>query len=201
MDDPWRPFLILAVIMLLKQAGEYLLRFSPGIRNVWPGHKQRRELVDGLAAGTIYRLPSGTYKLLQNEPGVSEYIKTSSSWVRWSDGDYYLMRPTETVTVHRNRVQFSLESGSFRIAPWPSSLADRESEYQGYLSSPAWRVIRESALVNAGRRCQVCNSPKALHVHHRTYENIFHEDVSDLTVLCKECHALFHQGGRINKRK
>ena len=50
----------------------------------------------------------------------------------------------------------------------------------------------------ADYRCQVCNSPHDLHVHHRTYERVGHEDPADLTVLCMWCHDLFHMGGRIS---
>jgi len=35
-----------------------------------------------------------------------------------------------------------------------------------------------------------CSPP--LHVHHRTYERVFHETLDDLCVLCEDCHELFH---------
>jgi hypothetical protein len=31
-----------------------------------------------------------------------------------------------------------------------------------------------------------------MHVHHRTYERIGHEKLSDLCLLCGPCHRLFH---------
>jgi hypothetical protein len=200
MDDSWRIVLIMGTILLLKHAGQIILRKYPRISHIWSGEQQRKQLVDGLADGTIHRLPRGTYKRVRSQEGLSEYVKSSSSWIRWSDGDYYLKRPAETVSVNWNRVQFSVEPVSVRIDLRHHSISDRESEYQSYLSSPEWRALRKEALANAGHRCQVCNSPKALQVHHRTYKNIFHEEPEDLTVLCRDCHALFHQGGRITKR-
>jgi 5-methylcytosine-specific restriction endonuclease McrA len=44
----------------------------------------------------------------------------------------------------------------------------------------------------------VCNATTSLDVHHRTYERFGHEDVDDLTVLCRTCHDLFH--ARLPKR-
>lgn len=65
-------------------------------------------------------------------------------------------------------------------------------DYQTYLSSREWRSRREWALERANRRCQVCNGPDELEVHHRTYANLGAELPADLTVLCAGCHRLFH---------
>lgn len=73
----------------------------------------------------------------------------------------------------------------------------REMDYQDYLKTPEWQEIRREALRRAKNRCQICNSSDYLHVHHRTYENKGDEDLSDLTVLCSDCHQIFHQAGKI----
>lgn len=72
----------------------------------------------------------------------------------------------------------------------------RSEEYEAYLRSPAWQAKRAGALDAAGRRCQVCNTDRHLDVHHRTYERFGDEDPGDLTVLCRQCHELFHDSGR-----
>jgi hypothetical protein len=69
--------------------------------------------------------------------------------------------------------------------------------YQDYLQTPEWQERRKAALRQAGSRCQVCNRSRTLHVHHRTYERRGTEMPADLTVLCDECHALFHGKGLI----
>jgi hypothetical protein len=68
----------------------------------------------------------------------------------------------------------------------------KKADYQEYLQSDAWKIRREWKLQRAGHRCQVCNGREDLHVHHRTYDNIGREHEEDLTVLCKDCHALYH---------
>ncbi len=65
-------------------------------------------------------------------------------------------------------------------------------DYQAYLKSDEWKQTREEALEWACHRCQLCNSPDRLHVHHRTYERIGCEDLADLTVLCSGCHDRHH---------
>ena len=65
--------------------------------------------------------------------------------------------------------------------------------YSEYLASPQWQVIRRLAIGAADGRCQICNSDLLLQVHHRRYPNVLGwEQLSDLTVLCRRCHDLFH---------
>jgi 5-methylcytosine-specific restriction endonuclease McrA len=68
----------------------------------------------------------------------------------------------------------------------------RTMPYQDYLQTPEWQEKRGYALELALHRCQMCNSEKSLQVHHRTYERRGHEDLEDLTVLCKPCHEKHH---------
>ena len=72
--------------------------------------------------------------------------------------------------------------------------------YKEYLQSPEWAVIRRIKLEEAGHRCMVCNGDGKLHVHHRTYERIRMELLSDLIVMCADCHRLFHFRGQDQKQ-
>lgn len=64
--------------------------------------------------------------------------------------------------------------------------------YADYLQTEHWQEKRRSALKSAHFRCQLCNTQDELHVHHRTYERRGEENMKDLIVLCKNCHAKFH---------
>jgi 5-methylcytosine-specific restriction endonuclease McrA len=66
------------------------------------------------------------------------------------------------------------------------------SEYQTYLRSEHWQTMRRLALEYAENSCQLCCSPSPLHVHHRSYERLGREKLSDLIVLCEGCHRRFH---------
>ena len=70
--------------------------------------------------------------------------------------------------------------------------------YPLYLKTDHWSKTRSEARDRAGNRCQVCNAGDCEnHVHHRTYENLGREEHSDLIVLCKECHTMFHENGKL----
>jgi hypothetical protein len=64
--------------------------------------------------------------------------------------------------------------------------------YKEYLQTQHWQKLRLQALKKAWYRCQLCNGKKPLDVHHRTYERRGEEHISDLTVLCRECHEKYH---------
>lgn len=64
--------------------------------------------------------------------------------------------------------------------------------YYEYLGSARWKHLRHEAVKAAKYRCQLCNSGGPLNVHHRTYRRVgSDEEISDLIVLCKECHKGF----------
>jgi 5-methylcytosine-specific restriction endonuclease McrA len=67
--------------------------------------------------------------------------------------------------------------------------------YYTYIKSSQWRECpaRLAELEAAGFRCRVCNDDgagSALEVHHRTYTNLFNEQLGDLTALCRTCHRV-----------
>ena len=69
----------------------------------------------------------------------------------------------------------------------------RKMPFNEYRFTPEWQVRRAVALSRAGHRCQICaQHDTRLDVHHNTYENYGAERPQDLTVLCRECHGMFH---------
>ena len=69
----------------------------------------------------------------------------------------------------------------------------RSMPYAEYLKTPEWREKRAAKIALVGGRCQVCNADtQPLEAHHRTYERRGYELPSDITVLCADCHSLYH---------
>ena len=70
--------------------------------------------------------------------------------------------------------------------------------YALYLKSPEWKERRMRHLKSVGFRCQVCShSGQPIDVHHRTYERRGEEYYRDLIALCRSCHELFHNQGKL----
>jgi hypothetical protein len=67
-----------------------------------------------------------------------------------------------------------------------------DNKYSKYLTSKDWKKKRQQALAHYGSSCVLCDSD-AVDVHHRTYDRIYDESMSDLIVLCRDCHAAHHK--------
>lgn len=65
--------------------------------------------------------------------------------------------------------------------------------YRDYLTSDTWQEKRRSKFDQVGRRCERCGSTDRIQVHHQTYERLGHELLSDLEVLCGDCHKAHHR--------
>ena len=67
--------------------------------------------------------------------------------------------------------------------------------YSQYIQSDVWEYRACVIKAKFNYRCQLCNKHKeeiGLHAHHRTYERLGNELLEDITVLCADCHAKFH---------
>lgn len=129
-----------------------------------------QETVDGSLA-TATRVPCTICAAGPGEP-----CRNKSGRSRWS--------------THRERVE------AFRAVQHLDArqIALRFMPYSEYLETPEWKALRAMKLRDAEWRCQVCNAAdRQLNVHHRTYDRRGAEHLSDLTVLCRPCHALFHR--------
>lgn len=85
-----------------------------------------------------------------------------------------------------------------RIAKERARFAEpgRYARYDAYMGSPAWRQLRERALLRALGRCEECQvGGRGLHVHHLTYQRFGAETLDDVRVLCAPCHQREHEHG------
>lgn len=67
-------------------------------------------------------------------------------------------------------------------------------EYQQFLTSNYWWIVRGYKLFLEDYKCCLCDSDYRLNVHHKNYEHRGeeHNYLKDLVVLCKSCHEKFH---------
>ncbi len=64
------------------------------------------------------------------------------------------------------------------------------SSYYEYLKSPEWKELRAEKIKSVHGLCELCGSSigNRGHCHHNTYENLFMEDLDDLTYVCPDEH-------------
>jgi hypothetical protein len=76
-------------------------------------------------------------------------------------------------------------------------------EYECYLTTGHWQHTRLRKILTDGKwskghnhvECERCKQfiyAKDVEVHHKHYRNVGSEDLTDLMILCKECHSDTH---------
>ena len=73
--------------------------------------------------------------------------------------------------------------------------------YESYIQSKDWRKVRERYFEsNMPQVCFACSLKKqsGFHLHHKTYKRLGKERLTDLMLLCPDCHTKIHKA---HKRK
>ena len=74
-------------------------------------------------------------------------------------------------------------------------------QYSKYLDSQVWKMITSEVKNRDDHICSMCGKsdmhkdfiiPRKLHVHHKSYDNVYIEPIEDLTTLCRSCHEVQH---------
>lgn len=71
------------------------------------------------------------------------------------------------------------------INPLPQK---NEDKYLAYINSAKWRKKADKIKKRDNYQCQTCLETERLEVHHKTYDNLYHEQPEDLITLCAWCH-------------
>lgn len=66
--------------------------------------------------------------------------------------------------------------------------------YQAYLQTPHWKAFANKVRAFWDCRCAFCYSAEPLDVHHRTYDRLGHEELTDCIALCHKCHKRADSG-------
>lgn len=76
----------------------------------------------------------------------------------------------------------------------PAKLTPSPPEYQEYLRSDHWIEFAKTVREFWGYRCALCNAKatgtEGLDVHHRHYDTIHRETLTDCLALCRGCHKV-----------
>jgi hypothetical protein len=64
-------------------------------------------------------------------------------------------------------------------------------DYQARINHTSWETKRAQRIELDHGHCMLCGSTEELHVHHNTYDRLWHEEMDDLITVCKVCHDVF----------
>lgn len=66
-----------------------------------------------------------------------------------------------------------------------------KAKYTEYLKSNHWRSFRKKVLSFWNNECSLCGAP-ATEAHHRNYNSLGKEKITDCIALCRNCHERHH---------
>ena len=72
-------------------------------------------------------------------------------------------------------------------------LYEQMNEYEEYILSKDWALLKEIRLKKDNNQCVLCKSKEKLVCHHITYIRLYHEDINDMIILCSRCHSRMHR--------
>lgn len=71
----------------------------------------------------------------------------------------------------------------------PSADSRSTFDYQRYLASREWALLKEQVRIRSGGTCERCRNAPYQETHHLTYAHIGNEQIEDLLAVCHDCHA------------
>ena len=130
----------------------------------------------------------------------------------WSDSEVGIMRsqlPTQYHAVPLDQLRKmwinipKKGTEGYRVAGKGPSKGSRTNKprknppewYVEYLKSDHFCELRERILARWDHRCSVCYEHQVdttMDIHHRTYDRLHQEKTTDVILLCRRCHDLFH---------
>lgn len=75
-----------------------------------------------------------------------------------------------------------------------------DNKYREYLISKKWEWYKKAIYHIYNNECYICGNKERLHVHHKTYDRLYHEDMDDLVLVCDNCHSDIHWEKDFTKR-
>jgi hypothetical protein len=80
-------------------------------------------------------------------------------------------------------------------------VAKRDKKYSEYLQSEVWKKLKVAVAQRADGTCERCRINPGRDVHHKTYQRIYKEELSDLIFLCRRCHDFLEGHSNVDVAK
>jgi 5-methylcytosine-specific restriction endonuclease McrA len=90
---------------------------------------------------------------------------------------------------------YAIAAGCVILVAWGWRHRSHRSYYRWVLKSRRWRKLRRLAYERSHGRCVRCGRRKSLGVlqlHHKTYKKLGKERLSEVELLCDDCHRVQH---------
>lgn len=90
------------------------------------------------------------------------------------------------------KFKFNYTDSTSEVDPKRQLMFISNADKLAYMITEQWKQLKLERLRIAQNKCESCGSTHNLHLHHITYERLTQELISDLVILCEECHQRQH---------
>ena len=98
----------------------------------------------------------------------------------------------KTISEYKEYLKYTKKKPIKKKVSKKPKISTHKRKYLKYLDSVEWANIKIDFKQYKGNKCELCNSTKKLHIHHKTYKRLFKEEYSDLMLVCEVCHNKIH---------
>ena len=73
--------------------------------------------------------------------------------------------------------------------------------YLSYLTSAKWKAKRKQVIARCNGVCERCQQRQVRNIHHKHYDTLGDEPLSDLLGVCRPCHREIHGLDKVKQKK
>lgn len=106
---------------------------------------------------------------------------------------YFLEHNLDLATTEDDQREVIIEERVYQNRLKHDQAKRTRNEYNQYLKSDHWLLIKLTTLIRANFQCECCGRQEHLEIHHKTYERRNEEAPEDVMVLCRRCHENRHR--------
>ena len=93
---------------------------------------------------------------------------------------------------HRDKSVYPSPDTAVDIARIDACYKISKEMKERYYRSDKWKLLKFKRMSIKGSNCELCNSTDNIELHHLTYERLTNEHLSDVILLCRNCHQKQH---------
>lgn len=149
--------------------------------------KKEWKIPDAILAPIASRFQKEQKKTCDN------FIQYAFEQIRQECGPLYAGVPLDDIRHQcvNLRKKGVLGSSQGKEASKPSdSVSDVPESILAYYETPHWIEFSRTVRKHWDNHCALCNVKAQLDVHHRTYERLYSELMTDCVPLCRKCHRV-----------
>lgn len=144
----------------------------------------------------LWAISSYLYRTSKFNPDIKSNIKSLEEELAYKKSlllqGVKIEQPKVVKSKPKPKFKFNYTDSTSEVDPKRQLMFISNADKLVYMTTEQWKQLKLERLRIAQNKCESCGSSHNLHLHHITYERLTQELISDLVILCEECHQRQH---------